>query len=86
MFQLSRDGLLKSFATCLASKFVSYFVACGGDDLHWPPARSRCLAYACSMSRCVSMGAMNISASSTEMGVALKAPAMVRIEIEALLA
>ena len=41
----------------------------------------QCLACACSMSRCVSMGAMNVSASSTEMGVALKAPAMVRRQL-----
>ena len=48
---------------------------------NWSPARSRCLACACSMSRCVSIGAINISASSTEIGVALKTPAIVRRQL-----
>ena len=71
---------MKSFATCLASKWSAILLH-AEIIFNWPPARSRCLACACSMSRCVSMGAMNVSASSTEMGVALKAPAMVRRQL-----
>ena len=62
-------------------KFSAIFLHAEEIIFNWPPAQSRCLACACSMSRYMSIGAINISASSTEMGVALKAPVMVRRQL-----